>query len=483
MVALLTKDEHLKALHGDIGTAPNTDGWYGSQCFDEANQGWYRLYKEYLKGQGAKDIPFKNDFKGKAVVHQNTPDFLAEPGDLVVWGANYGAGFGHVGWVVEADLNQLTVIEQNWLGGGWTDGINQPGSGWEKVTKRVHPYDFPMWFIRPIYKEDKPKAKATSAVTKANAKKATPAPKRKAPKLNYFTDHVNGYNLPKRGYKPAGIVLHNDAGSAGATAKAYRNSLGNAPLSRLEAGIAHSYISGTDVWQALDESQIGWHTATANGNKNYYGIEVCQSVGATNAQFLANEQAAFQESARLLKKWGLPANRNTVMLHCEFISTACPHRSAYLHTGFNPTTQGALPQEKILQLKDYFIKQIRAYMNGDVPVSTVSKQSPASSNTVKPVGGAWRKNAYGTYYMAESATFVCGNTPIATHVGAPFRTVKLGYWFQPGGWVDYDEVCLQDGHVWIGYNWQGQRYYLPIRTWNGVAPPNQKVGDLWGSIK
>lgn len=34
--------------------------------------------------------------------------------------------------------------------------------------------------------------------------------------------------------------------------------------------------------------------------------------------------------------------------------------------------------------------------------------------------------------------------------------------FQPGGWCEYDEVMLQDGHVWIGYDWRGQRYYLPI---------------------
>lgn len=55
--------------------------------------------------------------------------------------------------------------------------------------------------------------------------------------------------------------------------------------------------------------------------------------------------------------------------------------------------------------------------------------------------------------------------------------------FQPGGWCEYDEVMLQDGHVWIGYDWWGQRYYLPIRTWDSVAPPNQGLGDLWGTIK
>lgn len=483
MTALLTKEEFLKKINESEGTQHNADGWYGFQCFDYANYGWLLLFNGKLKGQGAKDIPFKNDFKGKAVVHQNTPEFLALPGDLVVWGKNYGAGFGHVAWVVEADLNYITVIEQNWLNGGWTDGVEQPGSGWEKATRRKHAYDFPMWFIRPIFKDSKSKTKQVSAVTQNSSKKKATKPKRKAPKLNIMIDHVKGYNLPKRGSKPKGIVIHSDAGSVYATAKSYRSSLVNAPLSRLEAGIAHSYISGTDVWQALDESQIGWHTANANGNKYYYGIEVCQSKGASNAQFLANEQAAFQESARLLKKWGLPANRNTVRLHNEFVATSCPHRSAYLHTGFNPETQGAMSYAKQVQLKDYFIKQIRAYMTGDVPVSTVSKSSKASSNTVKPVGGAWRKNSHGTYYMEEKATFVCGSTPIATRVGAPFRTVKLGYWFQPNGYVQYDEVCLQDGHVWIGFDWQGTRYYMPIRTWNGVAPPNHGVGDLWGTIK
>lgn len=88
------------------------------------------------------------------------------------------------------------------------------------------------------------------------------------------------------GSNPKGIVIHNDAGSKGATAEAYRNGLVNAPLSRLEAGIAHSYVSGNTVWQALDESQVGWHTANQIGNKYYYGIEVCQSMGADNATFL-----------------------------------------------------------------------------------------------------------------------------------------------------------------------------------------------------
>lgn len=52
---------------------------------------------------------------------------------MVVFGSNYGAGYGHVAWVIEATLDYIIVYEQNWLGGGWTDRIEQPGWGWEKL--------------------------------------------------------------------------------------------------------------------------------------------------------------------------------------------------------------------------------------------------------------------------------------------------------------------------------------------------------------
>ena len=445
---------------------------YYGQCFDLANVYWAKLFGHGLRGAGAADIPFQNDFTNEAHVYNNTQSFLAKPGDVVVFPRTFGGGYGHVAVVISATLNAITVIEQNWVGGGL--------SKTEVATRRTHGYEFPMWFIRPFYKKTNV-AKSTQSAT-VTKKKATPK-KRKMKALKYIRDEVKGYRLPNRGYKPKFIVLHNDAGSVNATAENYHKGLVNAPESRLEAGIAHSYISGNTVWQALPESRIGWHTANAIGNKNGYGIEICQSIGASDKVFLANEQSAFQESARMLKKWGLPANRNTVRLHVEFSSTSCPHRSAKLHTGYDPVTQGLLPKAKQVQLKDYFIKQIRSYMDGKVPVATVKKSTSSASNTKSTVAGAWKKNNYGTYYMKEKARFVNGNQPIIARTTGPFRSCPYAYDFQPGGYCDYDEVMLQDGHVWIGYDWQGQRYYLPIRTWNGAVPPRHGVGTLWGSIK
>ncbi|PTF20423.1 autolysin [Staphylococcus devriesei] len=473
MVANLTKQEAITYIYSLEGKGWDFDGSFGWQCFDLANMYWYKLFGHGLKGLGAADIPNANNFTNEATIYQNTPEFKAQEGDVAVFSRKYGGGYGHVTIVLngnyDGSYNQFLSLDQNWFGGGL--------SKTEVAQRIIHNYDFPMWFIRPKYRTTQ--TRSVQSATKNNKQPKTS--KRKAKKLNYIKDYVKGYKLPKRGYNPKGIVIHNDAGSKGATAEAYRNGLVNAPLSRLEAGIAHSYISGNTVWQALDESQVGWHTANQNGNKNYYGVEVCQSSGADDKTFLQNEQATFQECARLLKKWGLKANRNTIRLHNEFTQTECPHRSANLHAGMN-TKVDAYTDERQLKIKDYFIKQIRTYMKGDIPTATVVKGSKSSSNTVSTVAGAWKRNNYGTWYMSEKARFTNGSQPIMVRTVGPFRSCPHAYDFQPGGYCDYDEVMLQDEHVWVGYDWKGQRYYLPIRKWNGVAPPNQSVGDLWGTI-
>lgn len=81
---------------------------------------------------------------------------------MVLFNGNYGGGHGHVGWVLSATLNYIIVLEQNWLGGGWTYGGQKGGGGWEKVTKRKHNYDFPMVFVRPIFKKAASKPATTT---------------------------------------------------------------------------------------------------------------------------------------------------------------------------------------------------------------------------------------------------------------------------------------------------------------------------------
>lgn len=454
----------------DYGTmevgAIDADRYYHAQCADLIIDYMVWLTDGAYRPQGnAKDYPYMSfpastGFK----VHKNLPSTVAKTGWIAVFTTGNFAKWGHIGIVYSpGDTNSFTIIEQNW------NGLAN-----KKPTTRKDYYTGLTHFIEvPYAKVAASKAKKSTTAKKATAKKTA-----KAKKLTYDrTSIARKSYLGKRGYKPKGIVIHNDAGGASATQ--YKNQLVNASNARLEQGIAHSYISGNKVWQALPESYIAWHTADATGNKNYYGIEVCQSMSASDKDFLASEQSVFQETARLLKKWKLPVNRSTVRLHNEFSSTRCPHRSMAIHAGYNSTQRA--PQSVVNKTKDYFISQIKAYYDGEIPKGTTAPSTSTKPAISKNVSGGWKINAYGTYYKAESGTFTCGNQPIQVRTVGPFLSCPKAYMFQPGGYTPYDEVMIQDGYVWIGYYWQNTRYYLPVRTAKGT-PPNHSVGALWGKI-
>ena len=157
MKTLKQADNYIKKA---IGKGIDFDGQYGYQCADLSVDYMYYITDKKVRMWGnAKDL-INNDFKGLATVYKNTPSFLAKKGDVFVMGANRGGGYGHTGIVVSATLNSITVIEQNWLGGGATFS--------EVTTKRTHGYDKEMWFIRPKFAKSK---KSTSK--KTTAKKST----------------------------------------------------------------------------------------------------------------------------------------------------------------------------------------------------------------------------------------------------------------------------------------------------------------------
>lgn len=174
--ALLTQKQFVAWLKQSIGKKYDFDKWYGQQCYDYANAGWAQLFpNNSLKGLHAKNIHKDNKamLATRATTYKNTPEFIAQPGDMVIFPSSYGNGSGHVGWVLSATINQLTIIEQNWLGGGWTSGPEQGGTGWETATKRVHAYDHDMVFIRPHFASNKVSAIARKAATKVKSKKIT----------------------------------------------------------------------------------------------------------------------------------------------------------------------------------------------------------------------------------------------------------------------------------------------------------------------
>lgn len=182
METTITKSEFKKFLVSTIGKQYDVDNYAGAQCFDYANLGWKRLFGHNLMGEGAADIPYNTtnlaNFKKEATIYHNTPSFLALLGDLVIFPRTFGEGYGHVAWVIEATLDYIVVLEQNWLGGGWTSGDINNGTGWEKVTKRKHAYDTNMIFIRPNFKAEKKKATTKKAAT-TKTKKVVKQPMKK----------------------------------------------------------------------------------------------------------------------------------------------------------------------------------------------------------------------------------------------------------------------------------------------------------------
>ena len=146
-----------------------------------------------------------------------------------------------------------------------------------------------------------------------------------------------------------GAVIHNDAGSM--TPKQYVAWLKTRDLRK---GIAHYYGNRNQMARVIDTNKVGWHTANEEGNGHYIGYEVCESLSASDADFLANEEAVFKQVAEDFKFYGITPNRNTVRLHKEFTSTSCPHRSWALHG------------QSVNTVKDYFISRIKSYMGGGV---------------------------------------------------------------------------------------------------------------------
>lgn len=207
-----------------------------------------------------------------------------------------------------------------------------------------------------------------------------------------------------RGCDPSGVVIHNDAASQGATTNYYRNWL---PSHDAALGFAHYYVCSDGTLQAEYEENMAWHTANANGNANYIGIEACQSMGNL-ATFRDNEQGSIKLAAEILKRYGLQANRNTVILHKQFSSTACPHRSVTLHGDWTV-------------MQDYFIAQINKYMGTSSPSPTPSL-APSPGSNAKYVRIKKSARAYGK--SSQGRLIPTGARGMAFTV---LQTVKVAY--------------------------------------------------------
>lgn len=165
----------------------------------------------------------------------------------------------------------------------------------------------------------------------------------------------------KRNTNPKGVFIHNDAGGVNAIARFYVDYL---PRHNKANGFAHYYIDKDTIFRAEDTFNKAWHCGNTDGNNNYLSYEVCQSIGASASDFLANERMCLMQVAEDMLYYKIPVNEQTVKLHQEVYATACPHRSVELHGGR-------------LNTKRYFIEEIKKYQKlGTTVEEMLQKDKP-----------------------------------------------------------------------------------------------------------
>ena len=181
----------------------------------------------------------------------------------------------------------------------------------------------------------------------------------------------------KRGYAPKKIVLHNDAGSQNANSAFYKRWL---EAHNPEVGYAHYYVADDGTYQAEKDENCAWHCGNSVGNRDYIGIEICQSKG-NEATFKANEQRAFKLAYDLCKKYGIAITVDNFPLHKELSATTCPHRSLELHG----------KSDKVL--KQYFVEQVLKAGGGAVKPSAPKPSKPqllsATAIREEVIAGKW----------------------------------------------------------------------------------------------
>jgi hypothetical protein len=83
---------HIKEVYG---IEPPPSGCNGARCY-------WSIFPNPL-GTVLKKIP-------------NTPDLVPKRGWIAVWNGNTGGGYGHIGSVLSADVNNFISLDQNWNG-------------------------------------------------------------------------------------------------------------------------------------------------------------------------------------------------------------------------------------------------------------------------------------------------------------------------------------------------------------------------------
>ena len=271
------------------------------------------------------------------------------------------------------------------------------------------------------------------------------------------------------GGNPKGAIIHNDAGRMSATDYVpWLKSARTPNTSKAELGFANYYIDRNNIVRVATTTIGGYAAANPYYNKNFLHYEVCQQLGANDADWLANERAAFMQVAEDFHYYGLKASKDTIVLHHDVsrTGTSCPQRSMQTHGGSYPA------------VRQYFINQVAYYMSlGKTVKEMVNALNKANKATVTASKTTTNTNTGIVKKYAEKGVFYPSETIIVRD--APTTKANIVARYHKGENLTYHTVHIGNGYVWLEYlRNNGKSGFIPIREYK-----NGKYGKVWGTIK
>lgn len=409
------------------------DNAFGWQCYDLANYYWNFLTGGRLKGYYAKNIPFDNNFDGLATVYKNTPKFLPQKGDIVVFHGGYGGGAGHVEIVWSANLNTFVGLSQNWYGGGMAKT--------EVAQLITHTYDNPMYFIRPTYK------KTTSTASKVKDKVTKPsAPKVTKKKILIAAGHGNsdpgaiGNGTNERDFirskiapnvvkylKQAGHDVHLYGGSKQNQNLFADTNYGNQRGDTKNYGLYWVKQQKFDIVVELHLDAAG--SSSASGGHVIKNAYAADSIDKNIDKMLKATVGTIR---------GITTRDN--LLNCNV---------AYnLNINYRLVEMGFITSKKDMDyLKknyDAFSKELAGAINGKPIGGAPSGKSPTKNESVKPKAKAKQTVWNWKFRFTANTTIKVRKSP-----GLKGKVVDSGSWIYKGQWVDVVQIKKIDGY-WFG---------------------------------
>ena len=271
------------------------------------------------------------------------------------------------------------------------------------------------------------------------------------------------------GGNPKGAIIHNDAGRMSALDYiSWLKSARTPNTSKAELGFANYYIDRNNIVRVATTTIGGYAAANPYYNKNFLHYEVCQQLGANDADWLANERAVFMQVAEDFHYYGLKASKDTIVLHHDVsrTGTSCPQRSMKTHGGNYPA------------VRQYFINQVAYYMSlGKTVKEMVNALNKAQNTTVTDSKPTANTSTGIVKKYAENGVFYPNETIIVRD--APTTKANIVTRYFKGENLTYHTVHLGNGYVWLEYlRNNGKSGFIPIREYK-----NGKFGKLWGTIK